>query len=263
MNRKLITSLLAAAILSSCGPAEEGELVDSESELMIYRGSVATLRAHYPFDGNADDVSAYNKDGLMVYGVSPASDRHSVANGALDFDGINDFVWLPDEAHFDMTSFTIAMFVRPEDLPNKIRLPGGISSTGEFVLVSKGSGGNANYQLSLFTRGGASYMYPRFSFRGTDGVSHGAVVWGSKIYRNQWVHLAVTRGSSGYKIYVNGQAVLSSSDTATPAVNGDIPLVGRAMSMTAQRQYLDGRLDDLRYYNYALSASQIANLSAQ
>ncbi|HAW52317.1 MAG TPA: hypothetical protein DCX54_08330, partial [Flavobacteriales bacterium] len=50
-----------------------------------------SLIAWWPFNGNAQDESVNNNNGI-VGGATLTTDRFNNANSAYDFDGINDFI---------------------------------------------------------------------------------------------------------------------------------------------------------------------------
>lgn len=55
------------------------------------------------FDGNANDESGNGNDG-MVHGAILAPDRVDNLNSAFRFDGIDDFIEVPDTASFNFSS---------------------------------------------------------------------------------------------------------------------------------------------------------------
>ena len=72
------------------------------------------LVAHYSFSGNADDESGNGNDGT-VFGATLTTDRFGNPNSAYSFDGINDYIVLPNESSFDLTEFSIVMWVKVPD----------------------------------------------------------------------------------------------------------------------------------------------------
>ena len=75
---------------------------------------------------------------------------------------------------------------------------------------------------------------------------------GPAVNFNAWTHVvAVQTGSSGRKLYVNGVEV--ASNTLPQAANGTgACLIGGAGGVS---EFFGGRIDDVRLYNRALSAS--------
>ena len=52
------------------------------------------LVAHYPLDGNAQDVSGNNNHGTIQGDITPCEDRFGNSNSAFSFDRVNDYVQL-------------------------------------------------------------------------------------------------------------------------------------------------------------------------
>src|SRR5262249_34974504 len=81
----------------------------------------------------------------------------------------------------------------------------------------------------------------------------------SAINTGSWVHAAVTRdATTGLKqIYING-AIEASSTASTASLGADPFIVIGANPLDFR--YFAGSLDDIRFYNSVLSASEIAGL---
>ncbi len=80
----------------------------------------------------------------------------------------------------------------------------------------------------------------------------------SSLYvQNNWGHLAVTVSEAGVRIYLNGEMVSeSTSFTLSPQdIDPVLNYIGRGQSANP---LFNGYMDDLRIYDYALSASEIA-----
>ena len=73
----------------------------------------------------------------------------------------------------------------------------------------------------------------------------------------QWHHFAVTRSNSTYTFYADGLSLGTATSTiVTP--NASVPLtIGQAENLG----HFDGRLDEIRIYDEALSSSQIQQLA--
>jgi len=50
------------------------------------------LVAYYPFNGNANDMSGNNNNGILHGGVSLTSDHNGNADGAYSFNGIDGYI---------------------------------------------------------------------------------------------------------------------------------------------------------------------------
>lgn len=78
---------------------------------------------------------------------------------------------------------------------------------------------------------------------------------------NKWTHVAVTFGTDKIVLYVNGTAVATNTTIKTrPAdIRPVLNYVGR--SQFAADLFFNGAIDDVRVYNYALSADEIAAIA--
>ncbi|OGH33280.1 MAG: hypothetical protein A3A47_01410 [Candidatus Levybacteria bacterium RIFCSPLOWO2_01_FULL_37_20] len=73
---------------------------------------------------------------------------------------------------------------------------------------------------------------------------------------NVWVHVAVTKSGTGAgatKLYING--VQDDNGTATDAPNTGTTRIGNE---SANGRFVNGQIDEVRVYNYARSAAQVA-----
>ena len=70
----------------------------------------------WPFNGNANDESGNGNDGT-VNGPTLTTDRFGNANSAYDFDGVDDYIRIPDAPEFDfgINDFTISVWVNKPD----------------------------------------------------------------------------------------------------------------------------------------------------
>jgi uncharacterized protein len=76
-----------------------------------------------------------------------------------------------------------------------------------------------------------------------------------------WTHVAVVLGPAGGLLYLDGAVVGTSAGmTLRPADLGAMPASYIGRSHFAGDPYLDGRIDDLRIYNRALSPEEILSL---
>src|SRR4030095_13292773 len=74
---------------------------------------------------------------------------------------------------------------------------------------------------------------------------------------NEWLHVALSTGPAGMKLYVNGVLVGTNADTTSFAAinNGNQNLVGRGLEPLAPG--LLGQLDEVRLWKVQRSAGQI------
>lgn len=187
------------------------------------------------------DWSPYKRNGTLTN--MTAADDWTVNGGlyALDFDGSNDHVVIPD---------------------NDVIRPAALSVAAWVFCTSAASGsktGGVIYSFSSTTPSGNDWSLSESN--GAIRFSSGSTYYGGGLLsRNTWTHLAFTRSGSGtLTLYVNGVAV---------SVGGGLSLGGGWTAGTAIGRWFasadyswQGGLDDLRVYQRELSPSLIRILA--
>jgi len=185
----------------------------------------------------AADSSGNGNTGTLPNGGTWAS---GIASNAVVLDGVNDYVSIGDSATLENNAtFTFAGWINADQFfsardnylmyKDKVLRWGFLSSTSRQPSVDIGSGsGNPGWQ--------------------------GASTSTTQINSNEWTHLAVTYTNSTLKFYVNGLLTDTISKTYTMGSNN------KAYSISTSAQAFDGKLDDVRYYNRALSDSEIGQV---
>ncbi len=196
---------------------------------------------------NGSDLS-----GTTAYDRSGQGNNGTLTNGpsvypgkvgqALNFDGTNDYVSLP--ALPSVTApYSVSFWMKPT---------GGLSS-GNTVVSLRGANSFPKFLLMtnnklLAYAGGEKYRYGTRVFSSSD--------------LNTWWHVVFVVADSAaltnWKIYLNGI-----DDTGTPGANTGLyydPSTFGTVGNDIAGQYFDGALDEVRIYNRALSASEVAAL---
>lgn len=215
-----------------------GESADSEP-LRVSR----ELVTHYTFEGNCDDVVG-NSNGVLKGGSTGLPEYASgFGDGqAVKLDGEDDFVKLP-KGIANHRDITIAAWVywngggawqRIFDFGTEIE-------KNMFLTPSNGS----NMQFSITTS------------RGYEGSAN---LYGETLPTDEWVHVAVTIEADTGTLYVNGEPVDSKTiDMIDPLFGQVYCYLGR--SLWNPDPLFDGKIDDFRIYNYAISRAEIASLA--
>lgn len=165
---------------------------------------------------------------------------------ALTFDSAQkQFVNVPDAASLDVNKLTLAAWVRYT--PN-------VHDDRWEVLEKPGA-----YWMNIRT----DTRQLRFGgfFGGCSGSSHWFFLDSKKaLPANTWVHVAGTYDGAMLRIYVNGALNASMAVTGTTCANTEplgLGVKNRTTPPATQEAFMDGRIDDLRVYNRALSAAEI------
>jgi Tol biopolymer transport system component len=209
------------------------------SELYREGGWDPSLVAHYPFNGNANDESGNGNDGTNN-GATLTTDRFGNAESAFSFDGVGNNIEISETINLDgFQAFTASLWINPAMEMN--------SNTGRQDIVYKGLSGS--YTLNYDSQDGALVA--------TVNGAQTSISFLSDFHANQWFHtILVYDGSSILKMYIDGDLV-GVPDGLGPGTNLDTnePLF---LGSTAEPQYFfNGKLDDFRIYNRALTGDEI------
>jgi glucose/arabinose dehydrogenase len=204
------------------------------------QGAVPGLVGAWGFDETsgtqASDASGRVNNGVISGATRTAAGRFG---GALTFDGVDDWVTIADAASLDLsTGMTLEAWVNPTALGSAWR-----------TAMLKENGGTLAY--GLYPHDGAGHSSAHVN-QGADLnlTSPGAVPL------NTWTHLAATYDATTLRLYVNGTQVGSRAiGGALRASSGPLRFGGNAVWAG---EFFQGRLDELRVYDRALSASEVA-----
>ncbi|MGH9844866.1 MAG: LamG-like jellyroll fold domain-containing protein [Blastocatellia bacterium] len=208
-------------------------------------GDITTgLVGHWKLDETsgttAADSSGNGLTGTLTNGPSWVAGK--VGNG-LSFDGVNDYVNLGNPTHLRFTdAITLSAWVKIDTFTNSGRIitKGGQPGSRGWALTVE-SGGYANFQIAKDTSTLIS-------------VISGALATG------QWIHLAgVYEPGVALRIYVNG-ALVASNTTSIPSAQFNSALNVNIGRRPSNATYFDGTIDEVRTYNRALSAADVAAL---
>ncbi len=167
-----------------------------------------------------------------------------VTNGkfgkALQFDGANDRVSIPDSNSLDLTTgMTVEAWVYPTS-----------SLSGWDAIVIKEYSSGLIY--SLFANGDGNIPQTLIASNNTPYKAAG----GTALPLNKWTHVASTFDGSNIRLYLNG------TQAKATAFNGSIQKSNLGLflggSSFLSNEGFPGMIDEVRIYNRALSASEIA-----
>lgn len=206
------------------------------------------LVAWYDFEevsgANVPDVSGKGLDGAISGGVIP--NAAGIKGRALEFNGTSGMVTVQDNPSLDLTgAMTLEAWVKPESMA---------ADDWHVALIKEGGATGMAYSLYASTdidNPGALINTGRHD-QWTDGVS--------QIPMSAWTHLAATYDGSVLRLYVNGDMVSEKS------MSGSIVSTSGALCIggdTVWGEFFDGLIDEVRVYDRALSAGEIADAAGQ
>jgi len=205
------------------------------------------LVAHYAFDYSADDA-IYGNDGIVHGGV--AFDGESAT-----FDGLNGYIAISENpTNFDgFGAFTIALWVRPAEDLN--------SAAGRQDILYKGIDSYGSYAINYDDVGGALAFHVHAQ---AYWQPHSIIAYTNEFPAGEWFHIAITYdGISEVKMYINGQQQGTEIDGGIDGHILDLQSDLNLGRRTDNRYYFNGSINDLRFYDQALSQADINNLINQ
>lgn len=209
-----------------------------------------SLVAHWPLNDasgtTAEDIAGAN-DGTLRNGPAWSSGQ---IGGALAFDGVNDDVSIG------------ALDV----------IGSGLTMTGWFNanafaddgrIISKASGvveADAWWQLSYADRGSDNYLRVRIKADGISTTLHDNT---TALTAGRWYHAAATydEANATMRLYLDGVEIANRTHPRGGPVDTNAAVAAAIGSNGTAERYFDGLIDDVRLYNYALDATQIAELT--
>ncbi|RMD45901.1 VWA domain-containing protein [Candidatus Pacearchaeota archaeon] len=219
-------------------------------------GSLAgNLMTYYPFEDSVEDLSG-KQNNATIHG-SPTYQTGSFGK-SLEFNGATDYIEAGRIENVT-TNGTIAFWFRPRNkFDKKSNNPQGLwskyenNSKNAFISLkgknlNTGSGSDGSIQVKFENVGGTTYIHTNKN----------------KWNGGNWYHIAVTWGGGTVKIYVDGTLENTASGSPDLNMQGNHTF-GKSVFDSADFSsdaYFDGRIDDVRVYDYELSPSQIAGLA--
>ncbi len=196
--------------------------------------------AYYPLNGDGTDASGNGFNGSVI-GTTPTTDRYGNAGGALLFVNDTDRVVCGNPSAFNFTGpFTISTWVNL----NYTRENSYIVAKYDTTVGPAGA-----YGLGV-----AGVPYP-YAFVGNGSGYSDLIAFAGPMNANLWYALAAVYDGLTLSIYENGSLVAQSFVGSVPPFVNDAPLT---IGGTIVDQVLGGAIDDVRMYDRALDATEIA-----
>ncbi len=236
---------VAAITLSANGVA-------SQTATVTQQGAIPTdgLVAWYPFNGNTNDESGTGNNGVN-YGATLTTDRKGNSNNAYNFNGIDAYIKASSN-NLPTGARTISLWFYANAINTPVPVP----------LAYGGGAWEESWLQSINPYDWATYCMA------THGSYYPFCYYTLNLPVNQWYQWVITNDITGRKMYVNG--VLVSTDPTfvptTNVTNKDLA-IGVCVSPSGYAPYtdgsvgwFDGKIDDIRIYNRALTEQEIQQL---
>ena len=234
---------IAAVVAVLVVDAKEGESLQMKNN--------TGLIAHYPLDGNANDVTEGKRHGVSS-GITPVADRHGKKRGALHFNGVDDMIVIDPPPPLNKAGTTIALWAK-------------------FQLDGKNSGWQDIYDGPAFSQplvmqddGSGIRILAMCLWRGkfrSNGQGYGhSLVSEAASEPEKWYHIALTRDGKNHRLHVDGEKVSDHKDLFSVCHCHPMIVGGRVESIGRTNSFF-GSLDDIRIYNRVLSEEELNDLA--
>ncbi len=223
------------------------------------------LLAFYPFNNNGEDESGNELHPDINETATLDFDSDGIENSAYFFDGVDDFIQVPNNNALNFTNgqtFSIAFWVKMSE-------------------EQKNIDGTVNDMITKWsTQSSHPYPYALRVFNQTDD-RHGSVWVGQydsnscnvypqvlshvRINDGKWHHIVVTRNDDNVlKLFIDAELQGEDDGVVTCDISNDADILfGSRKKMGFQSRHFTGTLDNIRFYNRALTMQEIEGLTVK
>ena len=208
------------------------------------------LVAYYPFNGNANDESGNGNNCNVQNGTRIDTGRNSSLNSSYYFDGVDDRMQSITSFFNASNDFSISLWCKSSSFQQNQT----IFNTTPHTIIT------LSYNYFLHSQGDLMLLYGNGQFSGWYNIG-GGVFTPQTSLQNIWNNIVLTKSNGTFSVYENGIILNSVSITQNPASTLSKINLGNC-DPTSCSEIFNGYLDDIRIYNRALSASEVAYLAA-
>ena len=212
---------------------------------------VNNLIGWWRLNGNANDSSPSNINGTLYNAPTSTTGQSGLANGAYQFNGSNQYIFYGEQYNSVPLPITYSIWVYHNSAS-------GLSS----LVMSDGStAGYLGWRVQINTNNTIEASYGTGNATGV--ANRRSFITSSTVPNNSWRHIvAVISSYSNIRVYINGvqqSGSYSGSAASMSTSTSSSPMrIGR-YSVGTYIHTAD-RFDDIRVYNRAVTASEIADL---
>lgn len=237
---------------------QRGDVIPFE-KFHTYKASMPSKLIQYAPDINDDDLIAWfrfnENTGTSTYDwkngyegtISGASWATGYIGKALEFDGSDDYVDIPDNLPITPTLFSIEFWFKPngENGDSSYTTQALVDLRGQYHIwvawVEPSDGTNPN----------------SVRFEISDGSNYPNLYSNTECVPGQWYHVVAVYDGSEMRLYINGRLDIKTSTTITPQTMDYDSLIGKDYRLDLDRLWFYGIIDEVRIYNCVLSPEEV------
>lgn len=226
MQKCSLSLIVIVLLISSC----KKQVENAETPSTLSNGLVA----YFPFNGNLRDSSGNNNNGIGIGSISYTSDKKNIANSSLLL-GAGRVTTNSRMFNFQYNdAFSLSFWVL-DNGSSTGRLISTENPEGNFRIASYGGG------IYAFNYGSGPYLY-------------------DTLKNNTWTHISFVYNNRNMTLYKNGVEKTKITLTTLEALRyGSLFTIG-AKAASAFDTW-NGKIDELRIYNRAISKAEAEYLS--
>lgn len=227
------------------------------------------LVAYFPFDGNVNDISGNNNNGIST-NVAYTTDRFNLLNKAIKFGGFNNrgYVRIPNTNSLKMTDqLTITVWMRLDDAAGMDGY-GNLSSNGGYHSIICKDGDKEGWDFKVLGDKATNSFSANFSNNLLTSPPKIALQDKHLVTNSigKWIHISYVIGNGIVKLFVNGtlEQIETGFTINFDRANASDLMIGNFGNNGGVNPYYwyptNGGVDDARIYNRALSDSEVKQI---
>jgi uncharacterized protein (TIGR02145 family) len=193
------------------------------------------LVAHFPFNGDAAEVSGNGHHGV-VFGAVLTEDRFGNSSSAYLFQ--NAYITIPPNTINNLPQGSVSVFI----LTNQ--------QNSQQSIIDKTQTNSFNYFQIIIDNNNKIRVLIDKAYNQSTNTFYST----STISANTWTHIVVTWDGQRIKIFLNGEVDSSHIFTGSVIEANRQPYIGKVDNNTA---FFNGKIDDIRIYNRPLNEQEI------
>ena len=213
----------------------------------------AGLVSWWPLDETSGTAAADIVDGNPGTHIDGPTPTPGVVAGGLSFDGVDDYVRIPDAANLNpgTSDFSVDFWMKTSSQPtgsvgDNILSKRPICNVASFwdIRLGGATGTDGRLRVELIEEGAANSNFNASTIKVNDG---------------QWHHIAVVREGPTSRLYIDGALDTSNTGGGTTNISNNVDILagnGPCVGVDGTT-FFDGELDEIEYFDVALSSAQV------